>query len=126
MEQVRRGLITSEEAEHSKMQNVIVRALGTEESVEPDLADHEFRAGDILLLCSDGLSRYVVESTIVEVVSRVTVLEDGCAELIESAKSGGSDDNITCLLLHALEQPWHERMTGWFAGEGSVTRQTSS
>ncbi len=70
MEQVRRGLITPEEAENSKMQNVIVRALGTEESVEPDLADHEFRAGDTLLLCSDGLSRYVREEKIVEIVGR--------------------------------------------------------
>src|SRR5208282_4438969 len=68
MEQVRRGLITMEEAEQSKMQNVIVRALGTEESVEPDLQDREFAGGDILLLCSDGLSRYAKESDIIEVV----------------------------------------------------------
>src|SRR5579859_3955571 len=43
MEQVRRGLMTLEEAEQSKMQNVIIRALGTDDSVEPDLADHEFQ-----------------------------------------------------------------------------------
>src|SRR5437867_4180027 len=67
MEQVRRGLITLEEAENSAIQNVIVRALGSEESVEPDLENHEFTPGDILLLCSDGLSRYVKESTVMEV-----------------------------------------------------------
>ena len=126
MEQVTRGLITPDEAEHSKLQNVIVRALGTEESVEPDLADHELRAGDILLLCSDGLSRYVKEGEIVEVVRRVTSLEKACAELIELAKTGGSDDNITCLLLRPVEQSWHERLAGRFAGGSNVGRQSSS
>jgi serine/threonine protein phosphatase PrpC len=48
MEQVRRGLMTVEEAEKSEMQNVIVRALGSEDSVEPDLEDHEFAPGDVL------------------------------------------------------------------------------
>ena len=52
MEQVRRGLMTLEEAEQSKMQNVIVRALGTDDSVEPDLADHEFNSEDVLLLAA--------------------------------------------------------------------------
>ena len=126
MEQVRRGLITPEEAEHSKLQNVIVRALGTEESVEPDLADHEFRAGDILLLCSDGLSRYAQESAIVELLGRTPTLEKACADLIELAKTGGSDDNITCLLVRAAELPWHARMAGWLAVGGTLTRQTSS
>lgn len=56
MEQVHRGLITMDEAEHSKMQDVITRALGVEESLELDLEDHEFVAGDVLLLCSDGSS----------------------------------------------------------------------
>ena len=126
MEQVRRGLITAEEAEHSKMQNVIVRALGTEESVEPDLADHELRMGDILLLCSDGLSRFVKEEQIVEVVGRATNLEKACTELIELAKTGGSDDNITCLLLRPAEQPWHQRLVGRFTGESDIARRSSS
>jgi PPM family protein phosphatase len=124
MEQVRRGLITPEEAENSKMQNVIVRALGTEESVEPDLADHEFRAGDILLLCSDGLSRFVKEGDIVEILRHMTNLEKACEELIGSAKAGGSDDNITCMLLHAVEQSWPERLVGRLAS-GSKSSQRS-
>ncbi len=101
MEQVRRGLITLEEAEHSKMQNVIVRALGTDESVEPDLTDHEFDSDDVLLLCSDGMSRYVKPERMAEAVNQES-LEQACADLIESAKTGGSDDNITCLLVRAV------------------------
>ena len=53
MEQVRRGLITLEEAEHVEMQNVIVRALGSEDSVEPDLADLSLEESDTLLAWVD-------------------------------------------------------------------------
>ncbi len=124
MEQVRRGLMTMEEAEHSKMQNVIVRALGSEDSVEPDLEDHEFAPGDVLLLCSDGMSRYVKEGTMVEVVTRNAALEQSCDELIQAAKGGGSDDNITCLLLRVVEQTWHGRLLGRLASSNS--RQSST
>jgi serine/threonine protein phosphatase PrpC len=126
MEQVRRGLITMEEAEQSKLQNVIVRALGIEESVEPDLQDREFDVGDVLLLCSDGLSRYVKEADLAETVCRSTDLEKACEELIESAKAGGSDDNITCMLLRAAEQPWHERLAARFTSTDGSTRQSSA
>lgn len=112
MEQVRRGLITEEQAEHSGMQNVIVRALGSEDSVEPDLADHEFQRDDILLLCCDGLSRFVRDEAMLEILTRSRDLEMACGELIEAAKAAGSDDNITCLLIKAVDQPWHERLWG--------------
>lgn len=124
MEQVRRGLLTLEEAENSKMQNVIVRALGSEESVEPDLEDHEFAAGDVLLLCSDGMSRYIKESTMVEVIGRNLALEPACEELVEAAKSGGSDDNITCMLLRAAEQTWHGRLFGRLTGNNAQQSST--
>jgi serine/threonine protein phosphatase PrpC len=111
MEQVRRGLMTMEQAEQSKMQNVIVRALGTDETVEPDLADHEFAADDVLLLCSDGLSRYVKEPEMAEAVTEES-LEKACSRLIDAAKTGGSDDNITCLLIRALHSSWKDRFFG--------------
>jgi serine/threonine protein phosphatase PrpC len=124
MEQVRRGLMTLEEAENSKMQNVIVRALGSEDSVEPDLEDHEFAPGDVLLLCSDGMSRFVKEGTMVEVVGRNAALEPACEELIEAAKSAGSDDNITCLLLRAVEQTWQGRLFGRLTSNNSQQSST--
>jgi len=110
MEQVRRGLMTMDEAEHSKMQNVIVRALGAEESVEPDLQDHEFVSGDVLLMCSDGLSRYVKESDLQETIQHAASLDEACDRLIDLAKAGASDDNITCLLVRAVEQSWYQRL----------------
>jgi serine/threonine protein phosphatase PrpC len=116
MEQVRRGLMTLEEAEQSKMQNVIVRALGTDDSVEPDLADHEFNSDDVLLLCSDGMSRYVKNEKMAEAVSQES-LEQACSDLIEAAKAGGSDDNITCLLIRALHPSWKDRIFGRLPGQ---------
>ena len=109
MEQVRRGLMTLEEAGRSKMQNVIVRALGTDDVVEPDLADHEFHSQDVLLLCSDGMSRYVKDEKMTAAVNQES-LERACTDLIAAAKSGGSDDNITCLLVRALHPPWKDRV----------------
>jgi serine/threonine protein phosphatase PrpC len=123
MEQVRRGLMTLEEAGQSKMQNVIVRALGTDDSVEPDLADHEFQPEDVLLMCSDGMSRYVKEEKMAEAVSQES-LEKACSDLIEAAKSGGSDDNITCLLVRAISPSWKDRLFGRLpsqAGQKSST-----
>jgi serine/threonine protein phosphatase PrpC len=110
MEQVRRGLMTAEEAEKSEMQNVIVRSLGVEESVEPDLADHEFAAGDTLLLCCDGLSRFVPDSKMMELIGQAETLEKACEQLIEAAKTSGSDDNITCVLVRTVAQSRKERI----------------
>jgi len=115
MEQVRRGLMTLEEAEHSKLQNVIVRALGTDDTVDPDLADLEFASGDVLLLCSDGLSHFVKEDTIVEIANQPS-LDQACIDLIEAAKAGGSDDNITCLLIRAVLPSWKDRIFGRLSG----------
>ena len=124
MEQVRRGLMTMEEAEHSKVQNVIVRALGIDDSVEPDLEDHQLTAGDVLLLCSDGLSRYVKDERMIEVVTQESSLEKACADLVEAAKAGGSDDNITCLLLRAIHPSWRDRWFGRLSGQASQQSST--
>src|SRR5205085_7228776 len=59
MEQVRRGLITREQAERSEMQNIIIRALGSEAAVQPDLDDLMAQPGDVLLLATDGLTKLV-------------------------------------------------------------------
>jgi serine/threonine protein phosphatase PrpC len=126
MEQVRRGMITLEEAETVEMQNVIVRALGSEDSVEPDLADLSLEPNDTLLMCSDGLSRYVKDSAMLEVIGHIENLEDACDGLIEAAKSGASDDNITCLLIRAVEQSWGGRILGRIAGRSDHTQQSST
>ncbi len=112
MEQVRRGLLTPEDAEKSTIQNVIVRSLGAEESVDPDLADHELLTGDTLLMCSDGLSHFVHDNIISDVLAASLSPEKACDDLIQAAKGANSNDNITCLVLHAAEPSWSDRVLG--------------
>jgi len=116
MEQVRRGVMTVDEAEHSEIQNIIIRSLGVEESVEPDLADLELLPGDVLLLCSDGLSRYITESDMLEIFNSAECLEGACDHLIEAGKSSGSDDNLTCLLVRANRQSAAAKILGALLG----------
>ena len=102
MEQVRRGLLTIEEAARSHMQNLITRALGLRESVEPELGAEPVSAGDVLLLCSDGFSRFVPEQRTLELLGQSKDLQQCCDSLVEAAKQLGSDDNITCVLVRVL------------------------
>jgi serine/threonine protein phosphatase PrpC len=108
MEQVRLGLITREQAEQSEMQNVILRALGSEKEVEADVEDLLAVNGDLILMSSDGLTRHVRDQEILEIVSDARSLEAACANLIELAKDRGGDDNVTCLLLKIVERPWYK------------------
>ena len=117
MEQVRRGYITREQAERSEMQNIILRALGSEENVEADVEDLLVLAGDTLVLSSDGLTRHVRDEEILKIVASCGSLQQGCAALVETAKDQGGDDNITCLLLRVVERPWYKNIfSKWFSG----------
>jgi PPM family protein phosphatase len=101
MEQVRRGLLTREEAENSRMQNIITRALGTEQTVRVDQQELELAAGDVLLLTSDGLTRHIKDPQILSLIQSGANLQASCDALIEAARRAGGEDNITCLLIQA-------------------------
>ena len=103
MEQVRRGMMTLQEARTSSMQNIIMRALGTEPTVVPDLEDIGVEKGDVLVLCSDGLTRHIPDESICDVVVQTSNLDQACERLVEGAKEAGGEDNITCVLLRCLE-----------------------
>jgi serine/threonine protein phosphatase PrpC len=113
MEQVRLGLISSEQAEHSKLQNVITRALGPEEVVEPDLDYMIAASDDILVLASDGLTRALRDQEILATVRAAADLKYACNDLIDLAKEAGCDDNITCLLIRFVEERWHQTCVRW-------------
>lgn len=101
-EQVRRGLMTEAEAEQSHMKSVIIRAIGIEDDVRPDVFSETLRPGDAVLLSSDGLTRHVTPEQIAEVLSSPGVTAaDGCAALIQLANEGGGSDNVTCLVIQA-------------------------
>jgi serine/threonine protein phosphatase PrpC len=109
-EQVRLGYITPKQAETSELQNVILRALGAEPEVQPDVEDLLAIPGDILLMTSDGLTRHVRDQEILEIIAESSSLEAACSRLIQAAKDDGGDDNITCLLLKMVERPWYKNI----------------
>lgn len=109
-EQVRLGYITPEQAETSELQNVILRALGAEAEVQPDVEDLLAVPGDVLLMTSDGLTRHVRDQEILEGITSSPSLEAACTRLIQAAKDRGGDDNITCLLLKMVERSWYKNI----------------
>ncbi len=98
MEQVRRGMLTLEQAKQSSAQNIITRALGTDDTTLPDLGEFPAQAGDILLLATDGVLRHVEDKVIRDILMQITSLKAACATLIDAANEGGGDDNSTCIL----------------------------
>jgi protein phosphatase len=108
MEQVRRGYLSLEDAERSEMQNIILRALGSEDDVVPDIESLITLPGDYLLLATDGLTRRVRDAEILRIVAAAPSLEKACDTLVQAAKNNRGDDNITCLLLRVVDRPWYK------------------
>lgn len=125
MEQYRRGLITLEQAETSEMQNIIIKALGSEDRVEPDVQDLIALRGDMYLLATDGLTKLVKDEVIKTTLLNSHSLAQACEDLIDAAKKSGGDDNITCLLLRVLEEPWYRRFVHSLRGGGESWRNSS-
>ncbi|MBT9332828.1 Stp1/IreP family PP2C-type Ser/Thr phosphatase [Acidipila sp. 4G-K13] len=102
-EQVRMGHLTPQEAEQSPYRNIITRAIGTQPSVAPDISEAVTEAGDVFLLCSDGLIREVSDPAIESVLRETPDLDAACRRLIDAANEAGGHDNITCLLVRVPE-----------------------
>ena len=99
-EQVRQGLITSEQARNHPMRNIITRALGAGEEIFTDHLDLSLEKGDIILLCTDGLTGMVDDNIISETISiGEGDLESTGASLVRLANDNGGRDNITVILL---------------------------
>jgi serine/threonine protein phosphatase PrpC len=102
-EQVRCGAISAADAERSPLQSFITKAIGVSESVEPDFFTAALEPGDIVLLTTDGLTRYADENKIAAHVFGSPNLDEACQQLIGIAKTQGAADNVTCLLLRFTE-----------------------
>lgn len=99
-EYVRKGLLTPEAAERHPLKHVISRALGTSPAVEVETVRRTPASGDILLLCSDGLSNKLTLEEINAILTQTRDnLEKTCSALIEKAKEKGGEDNITAILI---------------------------
>ena len=98
-ELLRRGEITKNEALTHPHRNMITRALGTEPRVLPDLFRCELSPGDILLLCSDGLSNLLDDQEILFEVVHGVYKQNCCKRLLNIAKNRGAPDNVTSVLI---------------------------
>jgi PPM family protein phosphatase len=93
------GELTAEEAEHSERRNIILQALGPEATVKIDLTHQPVRRGDLLVLCTDGLSGQVRKDEIARVVAEERDLSAAGQTLIDRANENGGPDNITVVVV---------------------------
>ena len=97
---VKQGTITKEEAKHHPKKNMLTKALGCNAFVEPDVMVRGFQKGDILLICSDGLTNMVEQEDIFKIVTNN--FETAPKELINLANQNGGIDNITLITIKNL------------------------
>ncbi len=94
----RSGQLTAEAAENHPQRSIITRALGPEPDVDVDAHTHTARAGDVYVLCSDGLTGMISDADIEAVLRGADSLEDAAKALVKAANQSGGKDNITVVL----------------------------
>jgi protein phosphatase len=98
-EQVRAGVLTEMDARRHPWRNVVTRALAGGDDPDVEVTEIEVRAGDRLLICSDGLSGVVPMDRLEAIVGRLQTLDETCRALIAAANEAGGPDNITVAML---------------------------
>ena len=98
-EKLRAGMITREQMKTDRMKNVITRSVGFDSHPQVDVYDYTPRAGDRLLLCSDGLSGLVNDDDILKIVAESSTAQTAVESLVQQANKNGGDDNVTALLV---------------------------
>jgi protein phosphatase len=106
-EMISGGIITDEEAETHPYRNVILRSVGAYENVQVDIFSRQLAPGDVLILCSDGLTRLVKNHELVSIVRAYTPRE-AARQLVALANQRGGDDNITVSITRISPQTVHE------------------
>ena len=99
-EQVRSGVMTEAEAKDSKFRHIITRSVGFERDVEIDMIGLAYEAGDCFLMCSDGMSNYVENDELENIMSS-TYFSRVPKLLVDLANDRGGDDNITVVVVYA-------------------------
>ena len=99
-EQVEKGFMSRAEAERHPARNILTRAVGSAEDLAVDLSETRLQSGDVILLCSDGLSSMVGDEAILQTVqAHPGDMEGACRSLVALANENGGWDNVTALLI---------------------------
>jgi len=119
-ELIARGHYSREDAVKLVRKNIVTRALGVEEQVQVDLIEDTVEVGDVILLCSDGLTDMLDDDTIRMTLQRYAAnLETAAQRLVELANDAGGKDNVSVVLARAdasfaRGRRWYERLMEWF------------
>ena len=118
-EQVRRGLLTRAEADRSKIQNVLTRAMGIKKNIEFDLLKFPIKAGDEILLCSDGLYKGLRESDMADILrnGKDMPIVKLCKQLVNCSNEKDGQDNISAVLIKVMppkKLTFRQRMRRFF------------
>lgn len=110
-EQVDAGLLTPEQAAQSTNRNLVTRAVGVEDTVLLETVLHDVQAGDLYLLCSDGLSDMIDDEAITQLIQGADALDEAAGALVDAANDAGGKDNISVVLARVRGQaspgrPW--------------------
>jgi protein phosphatase len=104
-EQIDSGLISPEQAKNAQHKNLVTKALGIDPSVEPEIHEYPVQAGDIYLLCSDGLCDMVDDEDIGMAVQTFgNNLTMAASHLVQMANDNGGRDNVSVILVRVLRE----------------------
>ena len=106
-EMVRLGGIKPEEAKSHPDKNIITRAIGAKAEVDVDFYEHRLKRGDIILMCTDGLSNMVEDEELFHIVQGGRDIVEAGTSLVEAAKENGGTDNIGLV----LTDPFNEEVS---------------
>lgn len=101
-EMVRVGRIDREAARNHPDKNIITRAVGALDTLEIDFFSEELKAGDIVLICSDGLTNMIEDNEIGAILKERGSLEEKAGRLVAAANDNGGKDNIAVILIDAF------------------------
>lgn len=104
--QVRAGVLSQQEAEHARMRHVLVKSLGNQPEIEPDIFPVDAEPDDRFLLCSDGLSDLVEHNDMHNILAAKGTLAGIAGRLIEKANALGGRDNITAIVIDCYDKKW--------------------
>lgn len=94
---VKNGSISAEEAQYHPQKNIITRAVGTSKSIDTDIVIDEVKKGDIILLCTDGLTNMIDDLEIKNIINNNDDMQNACEGLVKRANELGGLDNITAI-----------------------------
>jgi protein phosphatase len=94
-DQIKRGLITAEEASKSALQNILTRAVGAEPDVKVDVAEHALSPGDVVLLATDGLTKMMSDEDVARLIAKDSTPAVVVSNLVELSCAAGGVDNVT-------------------------------